>query len=76
MLGINIDLGSYLERLCTEVKRVSQEEVIHLTELLYATWEQGKTVFIVGNGGSACTASHLCEDLGKGCLAQEDLCDE
>jgi len=76
MLGIQIDLGPYLERLCTEVKRVSQEEVVHLTELLYAAWEQGKTVFIVGNGGSACTASHLCEDLGKGCLRQEDLCDE
>jgi D-sedoheptulose 7-phosphate isomerase len=76
MLGVEIDLGPYLERLCAEVKRVSPEEVVRFNDLLYRAWEQGKTVFIVGNGGSACTASHLCEDLGKGCLRQEDLCDE
>ena len=27
----------------------------------------GKTVYTVGNGGSAATASHLCNDLVKGC---------
>ncbi len=76
MLGVHVNLGPYLERLCTEVKRVSQEEVVRFNDLLYVAWEEGKTVFVVGNGGSACTASHLCEDLGKGCLRQEDLCDE
>ena len=39
-----------------------------LADLLYQAWKDGRSVFIFGNGGSACSASHLCEDLGKGCL--------
>ena len=76
MIGISLDYSNYLARLQNELTRVDPVEVNHLTDSLYAAWESGNTVFIVGNGGSACTASHLCEDLGKGCLRQEDLCDE
>jgi D-sedoheptulose 7-phosphate isomerase len=45
-------------------------------ELIYAAYVDGKSVFIIGNGGSACTASHLAEDLGKNCLREADLRDE
>ncbi len=76
MLGISLDYDAYLERLRSELTRVDPAEVRRLTELIFAAWESGTTVFIVGNGGSATTASHLCEDLGKGCLRQDDLCDE
>ena len=76
MLGVSMDLGPYLDRLQTELRRVDPAEVTHLTDLLYAAWEQGRGVFIFGNGGSACSASHLCEDLGKGCIRAEDLRDE
>ena len=76
MLGVSLDYPSYLERLRTELSRVDPEEVTQLSELLYAAFQGGNTVFIIGNGGSACNASHLGEDLGKGCLRQEDLCDE
>ncbi len=76
MLGISLDYPTYLQRLQSELARVDPAEVSRLTELLYAAWENENTVFVVGNGGSACTASHLCEDLGKGCVRQEDLCDE
>ena len=76
MLGVSLDLGPYLDRLQTELRRVDPAEVTHLTDLLYAAWEQGRGVFIFGNGGSACSASHLCEDLGKGCIRAEDLRDE
>jgi D-sedoheptulose 7-phosphate isomerase len=43
-----------VERLCREVRR---------------THERGGTVFICGNGGSAATASHFCQDLGKGTMS-------
>jgi D-sedoheptulose 7-phosphate isomerase len=76
MLGVSLNYQTYLERLQSELTRVDPAEVINLTELLYSAWEHENTVFIVGNGGSACNASHLCEDLGKGCLHQNDLCDE
>ena len=76
MIGISLDYPTYLERLRTELTRVDPAEVEHFSDLIFAAFQNGKTVFIIGNGGSACNASHLCEDLGKGCLRQEDLCDE
>src|SRR3974390_2561949 len=76
MIGISLDYPTYLERLRTELTRVDPAEVEHFSDLIYGAFQNGKTVFIIGNGGSACTASHLGEDLGKGCLRQEDLCDE
>jgi D-sedoheptulose 7-phosphate isomerase len=76
MLGVALDYPTYLERLRTELKRVDPEEVNQLSELIYDAFKGENTVFIIGNGGSACNASHLGEDLGKGCLRQEDLCDE
>ncbi len=76
MIGISLDYPTYLERLRTELTRVDADEVQHFSDLIFAAFKDGKTVFIIGNGGSACNASHLGEDLGKGCLRQEDLCDE
>ena len=76
MIGISLDYPTYLERLRTELTRVEPAEVEHFSDLIFDAFQDGKTVFIIGNGGSACTASHLGEDLGKGCLRQEDLCDE
>ncbi|MGA2031790.1 MAG: SIS domain-containing protein [Thermoguttaceae bacterium] len=76
MLGTSVDIQNYLKRLHTELDRVDMAEVRHLSDLIYAAWEQENCVFIFGNGGSACTASHLGEDLGKGCIPQAELCDE
>jgi D-sedoheptulose 7-phosphate isomerase len=76
MLGTSLDVGPYFERLKAELGRVDPREVRCLSDLIFAAWEKGQFVFICGNGGSACTASHLAEDLGKGCLRQEELCDE
>jgi D-sedoheptulose 7-phosphate isomerase len=36
------------------------------SELLFESYEQGRTVFLFGNGGSAALASHMACDLGKG----------
>ena len=40
-----------------------------LVETLYRGFEQGRTVFLAGNGGSAANASHFGQDLAKGTLA-------
>jgi len=40
-----------------------------LVETLYRGFEQGRTVFLVGNGGSAANASHFGQDLAKGTLS-------
>jgi D-sedoheptulose 7-phosphate isomerase len=76
MLGIDLDIDDYLGRLKAEIDRVDRAEVSRLADLVYAAWQQGRFVFVCGNGGSATLASHIAEDLGKGCLRQADLRDE
>ena len=73
MLGIQLDVGDYLDRLRTELARVDQDQVRQLADLIYRAWENEKFVFLFGNGGSATTSSHLAEDLGKNCLKEAEL---
>lgn len=72
MLGFTLDLDDYLGRLRTELDRLNQEETRRLADLIYAAWQEQRFVFIFGNGGSATTASHLAEDLGKNCVRETD----
>ena len=76
MLGIELAADAYLNRLQQEIGEVDQGAVERWSELIYAAWEEGKCVFILGNGGSGTTASHMCEDLGKSTLTEEVLNDE
>jgi D-sedoheptulose 7-phosphate isomerase len=76
MLGIDLDPKTYIARLQAELARIDLAEMTRMAELIYAAYRDQKYVFIIGNGGSACTASHLAEDLGKNCLREADLRDE
>jgi D-sedoheptulose 7-phosphate isomerase len=76
MLGVDLDVSTYLERLKAELDRVDRAEVDRLAEWIYQAWQADKFVYIFGNGGSACLASHMAEDLGKGSLRQEDFHDQ
>ncbi|MFP6752528.1 MAG: SIS domain-containing protein [Pirellulaceae bacterium] len=76
MLGATLDAAAYVERLQQEVGRVQDEDLCRWSDLLFAAWENGQSVFIIGNGGSATTASHMAEDLGKSTLVESDLYDE
>lgn len=42
-----------------------QEPIERMISLLYEAWREGHQVFIMGNGGSASTASHMANDLSK-----------
>jgi D-sedoheptulose 7-phosphate isomerase len=76
VLGASLNLPDYLKRLQVEVGRLNQDAIRQLADWLYEAWEQERFVFIFGNGGSACTASHYAEDLGKSSLRECDLKDE
>ena len=65
MLGAELTCDSYLDRLKTEIDRVDQGGLQRWADLLYAAWEEGRFVYLIGNGGSGTTATHMCEDLGK-----------
>lgn len=76
MLGAKLDASQYLKRLQDEVDRIDRRELQAWADVIYRAWEQGRWVFIFGNGGSATTASHMAEDLGKSSLRECDLKDE
>ena len=76
MLGAELDINRYLDRVSAELERVNGESVMRWADQIYAAWEKDATVYIIGNGGSATTATHMAEDLAKSTLDPEDLYDE
>jgi D-sedoheptulose 7-phosphate isomerase len=76
MLGATLGVDQYVKRLQSELARVDQKEIQTWADLVYEAWENERFVFVFGNGGSATTATHICEDLGKSSLHQHDLKDE
>ena len=73
MLGIQLDLTSYFSRLSDELRQIDQAAAGQLADWLFEAYQSGRTVFIIGNGGSAANASHMCEDLAKCSLTDEEL---
>ena len=76
MLGASLHLPAYLDRLNQEISRLNQADIQQWADLIYDAWQNGRYVFIIGNGGSGTTASHMAEDLGKSLLRPDDLKDE
>jgi D-sedoheptulose 7-phosphate isomerase len=60
------DISAYFDRLKAAVDRISRDEVNAFLGLLLDALEGGRTVFTMGNGGSAATASHYAADFNKG----------
>jgi D-sedoheptulose 7-phosphate isomerase len=76
MLGATLNLPSYLERLNREVARLNHPDIQKGADLVFDAWKNDRFVFIIGNGGSGTTASHMAEDLGKSTLRPADLNNE
>jgi D-sedoheptulose 7-phosphate isomerase len=76
MLGATLASNAYLQRLNEEVSRIDLAAMQRWADLIFQAWENGRFVFIFGNGGSGTTASHMAEDLGKSTLHERDLNDE
>lgn len=68
------ELNSFIQEYLTEVKSaldtLDVESIHQALALIFAAYEKGSRVFIIGNGGSASTASHMACDLGKGTLSR------
>jgi D-sedoheptulose 7-phosphate isomerase len=73
MLGVKLDVQPFLEIVCQELRKIDPAQVRSLADAIFDCYEQRRTVFICGNGGSGSNASHFCEDLGKGTLRREDF---
>lgn len=73
MLGVQLDVRPFLDRVAEEMRRIDTEEVRALADAIYACYRDKRFVFVCGNGGSGSNASHFCEDLGKGTLRRCDF---
>lgn len=50
---------------CLESLKQTPSQILAIVDILQSARDNGKTVFIMGNGGSASTASHIVCDLTK-----------
>jgi len=56
----------YLNELTGLISAVSETEIENIVEVLDGSLARGARIFVIGNGGSAATASHVVSDLGAG----------
>jgi D-sedoheptulose 7-phosphate isomerase len=59
-------INEYLDRLAKTMAAVSRSEIGEVIDLLERAYDEGRAVFVMGNGGSAATSSHMVADLNKG----------
>jgi D-sedoheptulose 7-phosphate isomerase len=59
------NVESYLKELHEAIDELPTSRLAALGEMLYRAYRNEKQVFVLGNGGSASTASHMAADLAK-----------
>lgn len=57
--------SSYIQEVTEVLEKVSPSDFEAVIETMLNTFQDGKNIFFIGNGGSASTASHLAADIGK-----------
>lgn len=62
--------NKYYSDLNQALREVSLSSVENLLTLLREVVGTDRTIWVIGNGGSAATASHFCVDLSKGCATR------
>ncbi len=66
MLDFTQNIQDYLNRLKMTIERLNQDEINTFINLLIKARDEERQIFIMGNGGSAATASHFACDFNKG----------
>jgi D-sedoheptulose 7-phosphate isomerase len=58
-------ISTYLDEIEGVVRAISRDDVRAVVDHLFVAWRERRTTYIIGNGGSASTASHMMNDLSK-----------
>ena len=56
----------YIKGLIECLEELSRQNIEEVADIVIDAWRKGKRIFIIGNGGSATTASHFARDLEIG----------
>ena len=70
MVDIKKRLRDYIDDVSKCIHKSDFDILAKIVERLIQVKIDGKTIFTIGNGGSASTASHFCNDLLKGCRVE------
>lgn len=73
MLGTELTARQFLDWGQEVLNELDLAQVQQLSDNIYAAYEDGRFVFLCGNGGSGANSSHFCEDLGKSTLDPKDF---
>lgn len=60
----------YIKGLVECLEELSGQNIEEIADIIFDAWKKRKQVFIMGNGGSATTASHFARDLQIGVAAE------
>lgn len=66
-------INNYFDMLKTSIDNLDRNAIISFINLLLKTRENGNNIYIMGNGGSASTASHFTCDFNKGLSYKKDI---
>jgi len=64
-MEIGAAVNAYLKGMIQVIRDIDGGQLAEAFEILWTAWQSDRAVFIVGNGGSASTASHMANDLSK-----------
>jgi len=65
----SLAVKDYLLAVQDVLAHLDHEVVDRMIEVIWRGYEEGRTLFVFGNGGSAALASHFACDIGKGTVA-------
>lgn len=68
MIDIKNTAKDYIEELKKTVDDIDLDKVQEIANIFIEAYNEDRTIFILGNGGSASTASHMSCDFGKNTL--------
>jgi D-sedoheptulose 7-phosphate isomerase len=61
-------ITDYLDQMCHVLRNLPHNDIARVIDIQGRARTEGHQIFIMGNGGSAATASHFACDLGKGTI--------
>ena len=61
---------NYFADLSAALSAIPEGDIVEAGKLIQSAYEGGRTLFVIGNGGSAATASHMLCDFGKTTLGK------
>jgi D-sedoheptulose 7-phosphate isomerase len=64
-----MEIKKYFNIYKDEIDKINTDEVLLLSDCIYAAYKKQKTIFLIGNGGSAAKASHVAQDFSKGLIS-------